>query len=225
MAEEKRRHRRVQVNVPVTINRSVKARVADLSESGVFIETPVPMEEGAALVIQFDEGDGKMLFGAIVRQSSRKKGSAYGFGAELGSLTPDHKSFVRAIIEAVTKYKSRTEAPVILLIDEDATTRFIYGKVLREGGFNVITRETFSDISVVFSHYHPVAVVLDYTDDTIGAVKSIRKSDGKIPIIILSRLPHVPIERFEGLDVKHFPKYRMTPVKFMNDVLRKILPR
>jgi len=225
LVEEKRRHRRVQLNVPVTINRSVTARVVDLSESGVFVETSEPIEKGAALVIQFKEGAVRMVFGAIVRQSNRKKGGVYGFGAELGSLTPDHKEFVSAIIENVVKGNPRSEAPVILLIDGDVTSRFIYGKVLREGGCDVITRETFSDISVVFSHYNPAVVVLDYTEDAIGAVKSIRKSGAKIPIIILSRLPHVPMEKFEGLDVKHFPKYKMTPAKFFNDVLRKMLPR
>ncbi len=225
MTEEKRRHRRIQVDVPVTINRSLKARVVDLSQSGVFIETLAPMETGAALVIQFDEGDRKMLFGAIVRQSTRKKGRVYGFGAELGSLTPDHKEFVRALIETITKTKSANEAPVILMIDEDATSRFTYGKVMHEGGYDVITRDTFNDMSVVFSQYNPVAVVFDYTEDTFDAVKAIRENDKKVPIVILSRLPHIPLEKFAGLDVKHCPKYVMSPEKLFNEVLSKFLPQ
>jgi len=225
MTEEKRRHKRVQVNVPVTINRSLKARVVDLCESGVFIETPGLMEKGAALVIQFDEDVRKMLFGAIVRQSNRKKGRVYGFGAELGSLTPDHKEFVRTLIETVTTTKTENGAPIILMIDRDSTARFTYGKVMHEGGYDVITREAFSDILVVFGQYSPVALVLDYTEDTLGAVKSIRETNKKVPIVILSRLPHVPLEKFAGLNVKHCPKYIMTPEQFLNELIRKLLPQ
>jgi hypothetical protein len=211
--------------VPITINRSLKARVVDLSESGVFVETTEPMGIGTALVIQFDEGDREMLFGAVVRQSNRKKRRVYGLSAEFGSLTSDHKEFVRALIETISEIKSGNEAPVILMIDGDATSRDTYGKVMREEGYNVITKETSRDISVVFGQYNPVVVMFDYAEDTVGAVKSIRESNKKVPILILSRLPHVPIEKFVGLDVKHCPKYRMPPEKFLIEVLCKILPR
>ncbi|HMK57255.1 MAG TPA: PilZ domain-containing protein [Dissulfurispiraceae bacterium] len=224
MADEKRRHKRVRVSVPVTINRAVRGKVVDLSESGVFIETVAPMEKGAALVIQFDNSERKMLFGAVVRQSTRKKGRSFGFGAELGNLTPDHRSFLRALIDAVS-YEPAVDLPIILLIDEDMTSRFIFTKVIREGGYNVITREDFSDLLVVFEHHNPAAVVMDYTDETLRAAKSIRGIDEKIPIIILSKLPHIPIEKFIDLDIKHYPKYKVTPLKFVNDVLRKIVPR
>jgi hypothetical protein len=225
MAEEKRRHRRMQVSLPITINRSLKAHVIDLSESGVFVEATEPMGIGAALVIQFDEGDREMLFGAVVRQSNKKKGRVYGFSAEFGILTPDHKEFVRALIETITKTKSDTGAPVILMIDGDATSRDTYGKVMHEEGYDVITRETFKDISVVVGQCNPVAVMFDYTEDTVAAVKSIREKKKKVPIVILSRLPHLPIEKFVGLDVKHCPKYRMPPEKFLKEVLRNLLPR
>ena len=215
----------MQVSVPITINRSLKACVADLSESGVFVEATEPMGKGAALVIQFDEHNRKMLFGAIVRQSNRKKGRVYGFAAEFGNQTSDHKEFVRALIETITKTKSDTGAPVILMIDGDATSHEIYGKVMCEEGYDVITSKSFRDISVVFGQYNPVAVVFDYTEDTIGAVKSIRKSNGKVPIVILSSIPHVLIQKFIGLDVKHCPKYMMHPKQVLKEVLRKILPR
>jgi hypothetical protein len=225
MTEEKRRHRRLQVSLPITINRSLKAHVIDLSESGVFVEATEPMGIGAALVIQFDEGDREMLFGAIVRQANKKKGRVYGFSAEFGSLTPDRKEFVRALIETITKMESDTGAPVILMIDGDATSRDTYAKVMREEGYDVITRETFKDISVVVGQCNPVAVMFDYTEDTVAAVKSIREKKKKVPIVILSRLPHLPIEKFVGLDVKHCPKYRMPPEKFLKEVLRNLLPR
>jgi hypothetical protein len=223
MTREKRRHKRVQVNVPVIINRSIKARVVDLSESGVFVETVSPMEKDSALVIQFVDGDAKMLYGAIVRQSTIRKGSFYGFGAELRSLTPDHKEFVRTLIETGIKIESENRAPVILLVDGDETSRVIYGKVINKGGYYVITRDTFSDILAVFDHYKPVTVVVDYTDDTIRAVKSIRERDSKVPIVILSRLPHVPMEQLEGLDVQLCPKYTMPPTKFVTEVLHRRL--
>ncbi|HMK60457.1 MAG TPA: PilZ domain-containing protein [Dissulfurispiraceae bacterium] len=223
MAEEKRRHKRVQVSVPVTINRSIRGQVVDLSESGVFIESMAPMEKGAALVIQFDNSEKKMLFGAVVRQSTRKKGRSYGFGAELGSLTPDHKSFLRALIDAFS-YAVSDELPIILLIDGDMTSRFIFAKVIREGGYNIITRETFSDIDVIFEHHNPAAVVLDYTEQTLNAVKMIRGIDDIIPIVILSKLPHIPMEQFMSLNVKHCPKYNITPLKFVSDILRKLVP-
>jgi len=225
MTVEKRRHKRMQVSLPITINRSLKAHVVDLSESGVFVETTEPMGTGAALVIQFDEDDREMRFGAIVRQSNRKKGRVYGFGAEFWSMTPDHKEFVRALIETITKIKSDTGAPVILMIDRDATSRDTYGKVMSEEGYDVIERNTFGDISDVFNQVKPVAVVFDYTEDTVGAVKSIRKINKTVPIVILSRLSRVPIEKFLGLDVKHCPKYMMPPKKFLNEILHKILPR
>jgi CheY-like chemotaxis protein len=225
MTEEKRRHKRMRVDIPITINRSLKARVVNLSDSGFFVETLKPMEIGAALVIQFDEVDRKMMFGAIVRQSNRKKRGAYGFGAELGSLTPDHKAFMRALIESIMKIKSENPEPVILMIDKNATSRFTYGEVIREEGYVVITRETFKDISVVFGQYMPVAIVCDYTEDTFEAVKSIREINEKVPIVILSRVSHIPIEKFAGLDVKHCPKYIMPPEKFFNEVLLKLLPR
>jgi hypothetical protein len=199
--------------------------VIDLSESGVFIEATEPMGIGAALVIQFDEGNREMLFGAVVRQSNKKKGRVYGFSAEFGILTPDHKEFVHALIETIAKIKSDTEAPVILMIDGDATSRDTYGKVMREEGYDVITRETFKDISVVFGQCNPVAVMFDYTEDTVGAVKSIRENNKKVPIVILSRLSYLPIEKFVGLDVKHCPKYMMHPKEFLKEVLHKILPR
>jgi len=225
MTEEKRRHRRLQVRLPITINRSLKAHVIDLSESGVFIEATEPMGIGAALVIQFDEGDREMLFGAIVRQSNKKKGRVYGFSAEFGSLTPERKEFVRALIESITNIESGKGTPVILMIDGDATSRDTYGKVMRKEGYDVITKETFKDISVVFGQCKPVAVMFDYTEDTVGAVKSIRENNKKVPIVILSRLSYLPIEKFVGLDVKHCPKYMMHPKEFLKEVLHKILPR
>jgi len=222
---EKRRHRRIQVSIPITINRSLKARVVDISESGVFVEATEPIGTSTALVIQFDEGDSEMLFGAIVRHANKKKGRVYGFSAEFGSLTSDHKELVHALIETINIIKSDTGAPIIIMIDGDATTRDTYGKVMRDEGYDVITRETVRDISVVFGQCDPVGMMIDYTEDTIEAVKAIRGKNKKVPIVIISRLPQMPIEKFVGLDVNYCPKYLMPPEKFLKAVLRRFMPR
>jgi len=84
--QERRKHRRLRVDI------SIEARIVDICESGILVETSLMLKKGTFITVTIDG----LQFTAIVRhETGGSKGDFRGFGAEFQMLTAEHNDKIR----------------------------------------------------------------------------------------------------------------------------------
>ena len=87
--QERRKHRRLRVDI------SIEARIVDICESGILVETSLMLKKGTFITVTIDG----LQFTAIVRhETGGSKGDFRGFGAEFQMLTAEHNDKIRKIM-------------------------------------------------------------------------------------------------------------------------------
>jgi len=218
---ESRRHRRVRVDI------SIEARIIDISESGILVETNLMPKKGTFIAVTIDG----LQFGAIVRHEiCGIQGACRGFGAEFQMLTAEHNEKIRKIMTRNPGKKEQGNTSTnetlssIILVDGDSISRMIYGNRLGKGGFDVIAVSSFDNVLEMLRQGSVAAVVCDYERDTLKAIEVIRKNHAELAICVLSRRSDVPLEQLEKAGVTYKSKALTSPEKFFNyieELLRK----
>jgi len=109
LAGERRRSRRVCLMAEVTYSSGsgcITKRIADVSEGGVFIDTPVPAEVGAELSVRFN------LAGVVVCAEARVAYSQpyIGMGVEFTRISSEARTAIR---DYVTRTADQLEAATV----------------------------------------------------------------------------------------------------------------
>ena len=210
---ERRKHRRRRVDI------SIEARIIDICESGILVETNLMLKKGTFITVTIDG----LQFTAIVRhETGVGKDDFHGFGAEFQMLTAEHNEKIRKIMAldqgAKEKRTAATKEPLssIILVDEDSISRMMYRTRLEKGGFDVIVMSSFNNVEEMLLQGNVAAVVCDYTSDTLKAIEVLRKNHAELVICVLSLRGNVPLERLEKLGVTYKSKALNSPEKFFN---------
>jgi CheY-like chemotaxis protein len=219
--QERRRHRRQRVDI------SIEARIIDISESGILVETNLMPKKGTLVTVTIDG----LQFGAIVRHEiAGRKSNSRGFGAEFQMLTVEHNEKIRKVMTRIPKKKedrrirSKETPSSIILVDGDSMSRMIYGNRLGKGGFNVIAVPSFHNIHEMLQQGGIAAVVCDYTSDTIKEIELIRKNHAELAICVLSLRGDASLEQLKKLRVTYKSKALINPEKFFQ-YIEKLLQK
>jgi hypothetical protein len=225
-----RKQTRVDVDEPITITTAHHpARIIDLSQIGMFIETPLKLEKGCEVEIYI----GGMLFCAVVKRSGVKtiekqgeKVKIAGLGVNFKILTAKHRDLIQKFIE--TKHEGPTvpgfDSNVIALIDPDNNARFMYSNILERHGIKVFASEDFSETLLnSIKKSGALAIICEYSSKTLRELENIRIQDKKIPIFVLTSHHDVNKLKLEDLRAKYRSKLTTTPNALLEE-LRKVVP-
>jgi c-di-GMP-binding flagellar brake protein YcgR len=100
MSDDRRRFRRVDVQLPATVfvrnrQRELAADVVNLSEGGAFIEAEGTLERDFQVELRIDDGDREhRASGRVVRKTDQPKGG----GIEFIDVDTDIRDFVRQLL-------------------------------------------------------------------------------------------------------------------------------
>ena len=211
--QERRKHRRLRVDI------SIEARIIDICESGILVETTLMLKKGTFMTVTIDG----LQFTAIVRhETGGAKGALRGFGAEFQMLTVEHTEKIRKIMtrspEGKKEGTTTTKGPLstIILVDGDTISQMMYRNRLEKGDFHVIVKSSFNNVEEMLLQGNVAAVVCEYTSDTLKTIEVLRKIHADLVICVLSLRGDVPLEQLEKLGVTYRSKALNGPEKFFN---------
>jgi len=211
--QERRKHRRLRVDI------SIEARIVDICESGILVETSLMLKKGTFITVTIDG----LQFTAIVRhETGGSKGDFRGFGAEFQMLTAEHNDKIRKIMTRNPVGKGEgttaTKGPLstIILVDDDPISRMMYRNRMEKGGFHVIAVSSFNNVEEMLLQGNVAAVVCDYASDTLKTIELLRKRHADLIICVLTLRGDVPLEQLQKLGVTYRSKALNSPEKFFN---------
>jgi hypothetical protein len=219
------------VKVELTFENAFAAKIFDISDSGVFVITPVKLEVGAVVGLIID---GKR-FVATVRKATGedRENGVFGFGAEFGMLTDGQREVVQMIVSRMREQKERVrktkasfqkDEPAVVLVDNDPTTSYMCWNQLTKGGCNVIKMSSFDNVLELLRCGEIKLIITEYDDNTTMHLREIRREFKDIPICIFSVRMDVPAEwLWDNLKVTYKSRATNTPEKFFNEYVKKII--
>lgn len=218
---EKRRHKRVILKRPVTINNSLSLMGLDLSEGGIYVHTGRSFPVGLTLDLQLPLDKGVVKTKAVVRHAQ------YGIGMGLMfiDLSSENLSVIRDFIEKSTVKNADVTRNKVLIVDDDAGSRRMNKSKLILDGFTVLEAADGIEAIAVVEKEVISLVVLDLNMDRLDGFKVLsvirqKPSMGNIPVLVFSASTGAQeVDRAMIAGATEFlPRMTTTPAKLSNRV-------
>ncbi len=228
MGLENRKHKRVVLKRPVTINNSLSLMGLDLSEGGIYVHTGRSFPVGLVLdlLLPLDKGD--------IKVKARVQHAQYGIGMGLMfvNLSGENLSVIRDFIEKSTATEEVVKRKKVLIVDDNASARTMNKSRLLLDGVTVLEAADGLEAIALLEKEAISLVVLDLYMDKLDGFKLlsiIRQKPAmiNIPVLVFSaRTNPQEVDRAMSAGATEFlPKMTTTPVKLSERVKQYLASR
>lgn len=218
-----RKVERVLIKKDVIINGSLKARVFDISEGGMYIYTQAEFNSGDLLELDFDVDGVPIKVKARVQHTQL----GVGIGVKFSGLPHEDAMRIKKLLERL-QHVSPVEVSgkkKVLLIDNDVRSKSVYKMRLLRDDFTVFEASNYLEAVKLLQESKPDIVVLDLWQEgmdgfNILQLMQINPDLKMVPVLILStRSVPTDIEKAMALGAKDYLlKMTTTPIRLSEKI-------
>ena len=228
MTIDHRKHKRVILKRPVTINSSLSLMGLDLSEGGIYIHTGRSFPAGLSVDLMLPLDKGTIRTKAVVQHTQ----VGIGMGLKFVGLSEGDLAIIKDFIINSTATPAEVKRSRVLVVDDNAASRRMNKSRLVLDGFTVAEAADGLEAIALLEREVISLVVLDLYMDKLDGFKvlSIMRQKEKtmnIPVLVLSgRNNPEEIDRAMNAGATEFlPKMTTTPVKLSERVKQYLSSR
>ncbi|KAF0181944.1 MAG: hypothetical protein FD164_1432 [Nitrospirae bacterium] len=221
---EKRKQQRVRIKKDVRINKDGSGRGTCMSESGMYVLTGQDYQENGQVMISFSFDRKLLSMPGIIRHFD----ADVGFGVMFVNPTDEQRALLRQVIDAESSAEKLPARANVLLVDDNATKRKKYAKVLLKSGYVVL--EADNDVQAVeLLKTRPAQVVvfdpfIQNGFHLLSKIKMLPECRTIIPIVLASKAVPEDKKRMYLSAVKDVLLKMTSPPLRLQQIVEKHLP-
>jgi CheY-like chemotaxis protein len=188
--QEKRRHKRNLIIIPVEINGKPGCQAIDLSTDGMYVHTQARFDRLSIIDLRFKLEEVSIHVKAEVRYAH----PGVGIGIRFLNLETENAVFIKDYLNRITevrKVRTAGQRKQILIIEDTDFYQRVYQHRLLQAGFSVLVAKNGIEGLKMIAQNRPDLIILDLVMEGMDGYKVLHILKGdvelkEIPVVVLS---------------------------------------